>query len=167
MVVVFDSKITDNFCELQHIHKIISLLSKELDDSYELLIVNDQCVQLPATTISSKKIVIMLSDERGIIPHWIDSADIVFRTLSSNSSCDYNKIYPIPTGWFGPIDGSVKYIGEQPKKPLAEREFDAFYSGKATKGERMFFFKRAVRATRKVNAVMNGTTGWLQGETYM
>lgn len=165
--IIRSERVTDNFCDLQYLYKIYDLLKIELDDSWVLIIVNDQDGQLPIDINDTRKrIVIMLSDERGILPPWIDDADIVFRTLSSNKSCDYQKIFPIPTGWFGPLIGT-NYIGEQPKKNLIDRDYDLFYSGKATKGERLFFYKRAQRLTKKFTGIINGTTGWMQGETYI
>ncbi len=161
------SLIEDHVCDLQSILKVIAVLQKELSEDYVICIVLFNEPLLPISKSDPrKKIVIMLSDEVGITPCWLDDADIIFRTLSSNSCCDYKKIFPIPTGYFAPLLGH-SYEGELPKKSLADRDSDIFYSGKATKGERLFFYKRAHRLTKKFSGIINGTTGWMQGETYM
>ncbi len=166
MITIYSEKITDNFCELKYLHKIISVLENEINDNYALVIVNDQCITLPQVPSGLIKIVIMLSDEIGIVPPWIDDANIIFRSPARNEMCDYSKIFPIPLGFNGPLIGN-SYVGEQPKKKLIDREYDFFYSGKNTEKGRKKFFKRATKTTKNISGFLNGTIGWQMGDNYI
>lgn len=123
-------------CENDYLIEAFSHL--QLDDEFHFIVarVNNQneIMQFEKTIVSDKKnILIMKSDEAGIIPPFLDRLFLVFRMYNNNSLVDYKKIFPIPCGFSRCFNQNGKLYYHQPEKvkkpPLIERIYDLFYSG--------------------------------------
>ena len=129
-----------NICEPPYFLEIFRKFENELDDTYHFIISRTnnsveieqfkQCIKK-----DKKNILILLSDEAGIKPYFLDELFLVFRTYSNRKLYDNNKIFPVPCGYSCGYGGFFnksdwKYDDkEQIKKSLIEREYDLFYSG--------------------------------------
>lgn len=161
------STIEDNYCQLIYIYKIVKILQNHLDDDYQLILTTQFDNSLPDYDKDKKNIVIYIGDEKGITPNWYLKPNIIFRAYNKQSLCDYEKIFPIPCGFNGPIfvNGQENnYWGENEKLPLVEREFDLFYSGQPS-----FHRWRLLRNVGKIkdnyNSIIKKTGGFRQGFT--
>jgi len=166
MIIQYSKFITDNFCELQYLGKVLDVLKTELCDDYNIVIKCMDEPQFPEYIENKKNVVIYLSDELGRKYDWFDKCDIIFKTYGNNLMCDYKKIFPIPCGYNAPkIWGNIPntYIGElYNKKPLSERKYDIFYSGQRAPS-RLSFINNLYKIENKFNNIIQITNGWKQG----
>ena len=165
MIVKQFKSFENNYCQLIYINKVIDILKNHLNDDYQLILTSFLDVDLPDFDKDKKNIVVFIGDEKGIIPSWYSKPDIIFRQYNNESLCDYDKIFPIPCGYNGPIivNGIENdYWGEKAKIPLVEREYDLFYSGQTS-----FHRWRLIRSINKIkdkyNSIINKTAGFGQG----
>jgi len=107
-----------------------------------------------------KNILILLSDEAGIHPPFIDKLHLVFRTYSNKMLYDNEKIFPIPCGYCYGHNGAL-YEEGHPKR-LIEREYDLFYSGQRARN-RSVFIREALKVKDKFKSIINETGGFSQG----
>ena len=160
-------KIDDNYCQLIYVYKIVKILKKYLSDDYQLILTSQLDYSLPDFDKCKKNIVIFIGDEKGIIPPWYLKPDFIFRVYNNQSLCDYDKIFPIPCGFNGPIiTNGVEndYWGENEKKPLSEREYDLFYSGQPS-FHRWRFLNNVNKIKNNYNSIIKKTGGFRQGFT--
>lgn len=159
--------IDDHYCQLIYVYKIVEILKKYLNDEYQLILTSQLDSSLPDFDKNKKNIVIFIGDEKGIIPTWYLKPDIIFRAYNNQSLCDYNKIFPIPCGYNGPIvTNGVKndYWGENEKKPLIERDYDLFYSGQPS-FHRWRFLRKVNKLKDNYISIIKKTGGFRQGFT--
>lgn len=159
--------IDDNYCQLIYLNKVIKILKDQLNDDYQLILTCSLDKDLIDFDISKKNIVLFIGDEKGIIPTWYSKPSIIFRQYNNNSLCDYNKIFPIPCGFNGPLfsNGEVNsYSGENDKMPLIDREFDLFYSGQSSFHRRKLL-KNVNKIKDNYNSIIRETGGFRQGFT--
>lgn len=159
--------IENNYCQLIYIYKVINILKEHLNDDYQLILTSQLDISLPDYENGKKNIVVFIGDEKGIKPSWYLKPHIIFRAYNKQSLCDYDKIFPIPCGFNGPIIANGvenNYWGEKEKKPLLEREYDLFYSGQPS-----FHRRRLVKNVNKIKdkykSIIKQTGGFRQGFT--
>lgn len=150
-------------CENDYLIEAFSHL--QLTDEFQFIVARvnnpNEIYQFEETIVSGKKnILVMKSDEAGIIPPFLDRLHLVFRMYNNNSLVDYKKIFPIPCGFSRCFNQNGSLYFHQPEKiqkpPLKEREIDLFYSG-----------QRSPKRTPMINAInrLNGTYNKLINET--
>jgi len=159
--------IENNYCQLIYLYKVINILKEHLDDDYQLILTSYLDTTLPDYDKDKKNIVVFIGDEKCIRPTWYLKPHIIFRQYNKQSLCDYDKIFPIPCGFNGPIIANGienDYLGEKVKKPLIEREYDLFYSGQTS-----FHRRRLVKNVNKIKdnykSIIKETGGFGQGFT--
>lgn len=159
--------IENNYCQLIYLYKVIKILKEHLNDDYQLILTSHLDTSLPDYENGKKNIVVFIGDEKGIKPSWYLKPHIIFRAYNKQSLCDYDKIFPIPCGFNGPIIANGMendYWGEKEKKPLLEREYDLFYSGQPS-FHRWRFLKNVNKIKDKYKSIIKQTGGFRQGFT--
>ncbi len=159
--------IEDNYCQLIYIYKIVDILKKHLNDDYQVILTSQLDNSLPDYDKNKKNIVIYIGDEKGVVPSWHLKPNIIFRAYNNQSLCDYDKIFPIPCGYNGPIIANGvenEYWGEKAKTPLIEREYDLFYSGQPS-FHRWRFLNNINKIKDNYRSVIKKTGGFRQGFT--
>lgn len=167
MIITWAPMIVDYECENIYVEQIIENL--DLDDSYHIIVgrINtpEETEQLKQCLIDGKKnILIMKSDERGIIPPFINDLFMVFRMYNNNSLVDYNKIFPIPCGYsmVHKNNGEThKYQYKEPKN-INERTYDLFFSGQMSHN-RNEMITVINNIKEKYNSLINVTDGFAKG----
>lgn len=157
----------NNYCQLIYLYKVIDILKEHLNDDYQLILTSFLDIDLPDFDINKKNIVVFIGDEKGIKPSWYLKANIIFRQYNNQNLCDYNKIFPIPCGFNGPIivNGvENNYWGENEKTPLLEREYDLFYSGQTSFHRRRLVYN-VNKIKEKYKSIIKETGGFSQGFT--
>jgi hypothetical protein len=165
MIVKQFKSFENNYCQLIYIYKVIDVLKKHLNDDYQLILTSFLDLDLPDFDEDKKNIVVFIGDEKGIVPSWYSKPNIIFRQYNNESLCDFDKIFPIPCGYNGPI--TVKgvendYWGEEAKIPLVDREYDLFYSGQ-TSFHRWKLIRSINKIKNKYNSIIQKTSGFGQG----
>ena len=126
--------ITEKF----YLEDMFDILKDKLDDSYVFIVGRSNDKQETQQLINEiepgkKNILILLSDEAGIIPSYKDKFDFIFRTYNRKDLYDNNKIFAIPCGYGTSMRFSYNISDfnskEFVKKDLKDREYDLFYSG--------------------------------------
>ena len=126
-------------CEPQFFIKVFEKIENYLDDTYHFIIGRtnsdeERLLTKKCIKPGKKKILIMLSDEAGIIPYDLDEYYMVYRTYSNQNLIDNKKVFGVPCGFsysYGGLFGKSDwcYIDmETPKRKLIDREYDFFYS---------------------------------------
>ena len=123
-------------CEPPYLMKILENFKNELDDSYNFIIsrmnVLSEVEQYRRCILKDKKnILIMLSDEAGIKPYFLNELHLVFRTYNRKDLYDNEKIFPIPCGYscgYSYDHHDATYLtGESDKKLLIEKKQRYFF----------------------------------------
>lgn len=140
MEYTFAPMVNRDSCEIDYLDKILDNL-KDISDDYHFIIArtnNPQETEQFRTTIKDgkKNVMIMLSDEAGIIPPFLNKLYKVFRTYNRKGLYDESKIYPIPCGYCAqvgmkslPKPESKYNYAEQEHKNIKDRQYDLFFSG--------------------------------------
>lgn len=152
-----------NVWEPPYLFKVLDNL--DLDDDYHFIIARtntqQEVYQFKNCIKSNKKnILFLLSDERGIIPPFLDELYLVFRAYNRSDLYDNNKIFPIPCGYSYGHNNS--FYKEENKKPLVDREYDLFYSAQACYNR-----NSCVEELKKIKddfkSIVNVTDGFARG----
>ncbi len=171
MKITVSKHVIFNVCEPPYLVKSLNYL-KELSDDYHFIIsrINNKDeinITESLIEIGKKNILILLSDEAGIIPPNIDKYFLIFRTYARKSLLS-DKIYPIPCGfscsyggYFGKNDWMYDDM-ETPKTNLVDREYDIFYSGQISPN-RISFINKINSIKNNFNSNINLTTGFASG----
>lgn len=165
MLINISDVVTPKIWEHPYILKIFEFLKDYLDDEYNFIIArtnnNYEIKKFEECIIENKKnILILLSDEAGITPPFLDRLHFVFRTYNRLPLYDNKKIFPIPCGYsFGHKDSFYKEIK---KKPLIDREYDIFYSAQSS-GNRMSCVNNLNKIKKDFKSIVNITNGFAQG----
>lgn len=170
MKITIAKHVVFNVCEPPYLMKSLNYLL--LDDTYHFIISrlnNRDEIDATESLIENdkKNILIMLSDEAGIIPPNLNRYFLVFRTYARKSLLS-DKIYPIPCGFscsYGGYFGKNDWLYtdmEKPKRDLVNREFDIFYSGQISPN-RMTFIDIINRIKENFNSKINLTSGFAAG----
>jgi len=140
MKYTFAPMISMDNCETDYLTKILNKL-EDVSDDYHFIVArtnNPQEIEQFRGTIrdGKKNVMLMLSDEAGIIPPFLDKLHKVFRTYNHKRLYDEKKIFPIPCGYCAQLGmkslpkPESKYIyAEQEHKPIEERKYELFFSG--------------------------------------
>jgi hypothetical protein len=157
--------------EAPYLDQIFELLKKDLDDEYNLIVARtntqDEANQFEKDIIDNKKnILFLLSDERGIIPPFLDRLHLVFRTYNRKPLYDDKKIFAIPCGYS--LCNNLSYNKSSFAKteyiPLSERKNDIFYSGQMTSEDRQKCGYKLNEISRdKYNCIINYTPRFADG----
>jgi len=173
MIITIAPMVDPNICEPPYFLEILKHIENDLNDDYHFIISRtnstEEIEQFKSCIIQGKKnILILLSDEAGIKPYFLDELCMVFRTYSNSRLHDDNKIFSVPCGYscgyggfFGKSDW--KYDNkEESKIPLIDREFDIFFSGQVSPNR-----IECVRSLQKIkgyfNSKVNITNGFAKG----
>jgi hypothetical protein len=170
MKITVAKHVVFNVCEPPYLTKALNNLL--LSDDYHFIISRlNTTYEINATEAlledGKKNILIMLSDEAGIIPPNIDKYFLVFRTYARKSLLS-GKIHPIPCGFscsYGGYFGKNDWLYddmEKPKKNLIDREFDIFYSGQVSPN-RLSFINQINNIKNNFNSKIKLTSGFASG----
>ena len=167
MIITWAPMVDSFECENVYVEEILKNL--DLDDSFHIIIgrINtpQETEQLKQCIIQDKKnILIMKSDEMGIIPPFIDDLFMVFRMYNNTTLVDYNKIFPIPCGYSmshnnNGVISNYQYV--EPKN-INERNYDLFFSGQLSHN-RNEMINALNNIGGKYNALINVTEGFAKG----
>jgi hypothetical protein len=167
MIITWAPMVGNFECENTYVEEIIKNL--DLDDSFHIIIgrINTQqeTEQLKQCIIQNKKnILIMKSDEMGIIPPFINDLFMVFRMYNNNSLVDYNKIFPIPCGYsmIHNNNGVIHTYQYVEPKNINERSYDLFFSGQMSHN-RNEMISVINNIKEKYNSLINVTDGFAKG----
>ena len=173
MIITIASMINLRICEPPYFLKALDLIKNELDDSYHFIIARTNISQeigdfKNCIKKDKKNILILLSDEAGIKPYFLDDLFLVFRTYSNKSLYDDDKIFSVPCGYscgYGGFFGKTDFLYtnmEEKKAPLIEREYDIFYSGQFSYN-RISFLENLNKIKNKFQSFVNITDGFAKG----
>lgn len=173
MLITYAKMIGKRECENQYIDCILSILNKELDDRYHFLVAranNKHEVFEIEKSIKSNliNILILKSDERGIVPPFLDRFLAVFRQFNTSHSCDNRKIFPIPCGYASDFEYSYNSDHYDPPLdivPLNKREYDLFFSGQLCGDNRKSMKKALDLICKKFKCCICYTDGYAKGFT--
>ena len=104
MKITYAPMVGEKECENFYINQFLEPLKDEFDDSYNFIIArtnnSDENRVFHDTIIDGKKNILLLkSDERGILPPFLEKLHKVFRFYNHKSLYDDNKIYCLPCGY--------------------------------------------------------------------
>jgi len=151
--------------------EILSNLKDKLDDTFHFIIsrlnTSEEIVQFHNCIKNDKKnILILLSDEKGIIPPFLEKLYLVFRTYSNSNLVDNKKIFPVPCGFsfgYGGFFGNSDWKYKQTtKKLLVDRKYDIFYSGQFSQN-RQDCINVLNNLKNNYNCIVNITDGFAKG----
>lgn len=153
--------------------RVLEHLKNELDDNYHFIISrsNDEVEKQQLYNCikkNKKNILILLSDEKGIIPPFIEEFFLIFRTYSNSNLHDNKKIFAVPCGFscgFGGYFGNSDWCYgdmEKPKLPLREREYDIFYSAQWSPN-RVECINQLNKVKNNFKSIVNITDGFAKG----
>lgn len=167
MIVTWAPMIVDYECENFYVKEILNNLN--LDDSFHIIvgrINNPHEIELLRQSLlkNKKNILIMKSDERGIIPPFIDDLFMVFRMYNNNLVVDYKKIFPIPCGYsmIHKNNGETYTYHYKEPKNINERTIDLFFSGQIS-ANRNQMISAINKIKGKYNVLTNVTDGFAKG----
>jgi hypothetical protein len=141
MKYIFAPMVSMNSCEIDYLMKILNVLKDRISDDYYFIVARtnnqNEISQFYNTLRDDKKnILILLSDEAGIIPPFLDKIHMTFRTYNHKILYDERKIFPIPCGYCAqtglkslPNPESKYLMAEQIHKNVLDRKYELFYSG--------------------------------------
>ena len=164
MKITIAPMVDPNVWEPPYLTKILSNMI-ELDDSYHFIISRtntyDEIQQFKSCIIPGlKNILILLSDEQGIIPYFMEDLFLVFRTYNRRDLYDNVKIFPIPCGYYSKNDD----VENSEVKLLKDRKYDMFYSGQQAPN-RISAIQNVNKIKDNFNSLINVTDGFAKGYT--
>jgi len=153
--------------------KILDHIKNKLSNNYHFIIARsnneEEKQQLYSSIKKNKKnILIFLSDEKGIIPPFLEEFEYVFRTYSNTDLYDNQKIFAVPCGFsfgYGGYFGNSDWVykdAEKIKKPLTERKYDFFYSAQFSQN-RIKCVENLNKIKNNFNGIINVTDGFAHG----
>lgn len=113
-----------------------------------------------------KNVLILKSDEKGIVPPFLDRFVAVFRAFNTTKTCDAVKIFPIPCGYasiFNYEYNNQAYAPDCEPLPLHEREYDMFFSGQVFGQNRKQMKSALDRISRFFKCCFHYTDGYAKG----
>lgn len=165
MLITIAEMVQPNIWEPPYLLKILDNLT-ELNDDYHFIIsrtnTRQEILQFQKCIDKNKKnILILLSDEAGIVPPFIGDLYLVFRTYNKKSLYDNEKIFPIPCGYsFGHNNSFYKDFF---KKSLIDRDIDIFYSAQTGTPDRWSCVENLIKIKDNFKSIVNITNGFAQG----
>ena len=157
--------------EMPYLLKGLDMIKAELNDEYHFIFARTNVPQeiqqfKDCVKKDKKNILILLSDEAGIRPYFLDELFLVFRTYSNKNLYDDKKIFAIPCGYCGGSAMSYnnhQYLDmEKDKAPLIDREYDIFYSAQMSPN-RIECVNNLMKIKDKFNTIINVTDGFAKG----
>jgi hypothetical protein len=174
MNYIFAPMISLDTCEMDYLMKIFNKLKDKISDDYYFIVArtnNKNEIEQFRTTIKDdkKNILILLSDEAGIIPPFLDKIHMVFRTYNHRRLYDEKKIFPIPCGYCAQTglkslpNPESKYLNtEQIHKNIKDRKYELFYSGQIAPN-RQDMIRNILNIKDKYKNYVQITNGFGQG----
>jgi len=161
--------ICDNHCELTYINMILDKIRINLSDEYNIIIAHpDNTKSLKHFNKNQKNIVILIGDECEKIHGFDEDYFLLFRTMNYNCHIDYKKIFPIPLGFAlvkKELNGYIsKYIPEQNKSHLKNRDIDLFFRGHVCTYDR-YNLTKYLSQLNLPNTILYSSDGFKKGVT--
>lgn len=172
MIITIAPMVYPKVFETPYFLRALDLIKDKLDDTYHFIIARTNCkeeIQEFKNCIKDnyKNILILLSDEVGIIPPFLGDLFLVFRTYNRTGLYDNNKIFPVPCGYSYGCDGlfgnsNWEYVdAEKEKKSLIERDYDLFFSGQSRPDNSCFNYANNIK--NKFNSIIQLNKSFASG----
>lgn len=171
MIITYARMVGDRECENEYINHFLEFLKDKIDDSYHFIIARinnkQEILEFEKTIIEGKKnILLMKSDEFGIIPPFLDKLFLVFRFYNNKKLYDNKKIFALPCGYASNFDYDYNrsfYDSKNNKIELTKRQNDIFFSGQMTTHNRQMMAYNVEKIKNNFKCVLNYTAGFARG----